>query len=1195
MQTLSREHRKLLEEAVKQARRVAEEGAGKALAQLAVGNHEPWGHMSPEQRNLRRRLRAHGRQLGDIRDNARGTQETVRLSRECAYAHWHRMLFARFLAEADLLIEPTTGVAISIGDAKELARERGSDWVVMAGSFAEKMLPQIFRQGDPVLEVTLPPETRSQLEDLLDELPRDVFLSDDGLGWVYQFWQAERKDEVNRSEVKIGADELPAVTQLFTEDYMVLFLLHNTLGAWWAGKVLAQRRDLAVNARDEQELREACRVADIEWTYLRFVREASEDGTDGPWRPAAGTHDGWPKIAKEITVLDPCMGSGHFLVFALPILVAFRMAEERLSKEAAVDAVLRDNLFGLEIDQRCTQIAAFNLALAAWRRAGHCTLPPMNLACSGLAPNAGEADWLAIAGDNEKLRNGMGRLYRLFKDAPMLGSLVNPRLSAGDMFIADYHELQPLLEKAMAQESKDDSAYEMAVTARGLAKAAEILAGQFTLVATNVPYLGRGKQDELLQDYCNRVHPDGKADLATCFVERSLNFCAESGSTALVTPQNWLFLTSYRKLREKLLRRHTWNFVARLGNGAFETIGGHVVNVSFIQVATGIPSRDSLLAGIDASGAPTPAAKRAVLMGVPGNMRITASSASGNPTKIPRRGTKSSPANNGGPHEDLTESNEAADTVGEQDAEMADGVLRLVSQAEQLGRKSRVIRLRSGRPMASLGDFAGCFQGISSGDNPRLTACYWEMQIPSTGWRFLQGPTAKTALFAGREHVIRSTAIESNELGAIRGREAWAKQGICLSQVGRLLPTLYTGEYYSNTVTAIIPHNPEDLAALWQFAASGQLEQAARVDNAKVAVDNGYFARIEVDVEELRGAVIGADAFTRPYSADPTQWLFIGNPRGSDHPLHVAVARLVGYRWPRQAGSSFVDCPVLDSDGLEPHADRDGIVCLSALKGEPSANERLVALLSDAYGSEWSAAKLADLLAEAGFAGKSLDDWLRDGFFEQHCALFHQRPFIWHVWDGMRDGFHALVNYHRLAGPGAEGRRTVEKLAFTYLGGWLDRQSSEQRAGVDGADGRLAAAQHLQAQLKLILEGEPPYDIFVRWKPLHEQAIGWEPDINDGVRMNIRPFMAARPLVARARDGCILRTTPKQIKWEKDRGREPSRSRDDYPWFWGWDESAQDFAGGAEFDGARWNNLHYTKEFKQRTRGRHTMTVLAQR
>ena len=98
----------------------------------------------------------------------------------------------------------------------------------------------------------------------------------------------------------------------------------------------------------------------------------------------------------------------------------------------------------------------------------------------------------------------------MFKDAPVLGSLINPRAAEGDLLVAAFHELQPLLEKALAQETKDDTAHEMAVTARGLAKAAEILAGQFTLVATNVPYLGRGDKTELLKGYSERAYPKGE-------------------------------------------------------------------------------------------------------------------------------------------------------------------------------------------------------------------------------------------------------------------------------------------------------------------------------------------------------------------------------------------------------------------------------------------------------------------------------------------------------------------------------------------------------------------------------------------------------------------------------------------------------------------------------------------------------------
>ena len=642
MPTLTRDLRRRLDTTVRQARRAAEAGAHKAIEQLAVHHHEPWPSMTLAQRELRNRLRAHGRQLGDRRDERRGEQAIDRLTTECAYEHWHRMLFARFLAETELLIEPQSGVAISLAECEELARAEGRDWLELAAEYAQRMLPQIFRTGDPVLEVALPPETRSALEDLMKALPRDVFVADDSLGWVYQYWQADRKEEVNRSEKKIGADELPAVTQLFTEDYMVLFLLHNTLGAWWAGKVLAANPTLAESAASESELRAACAIGDVGWTYLRFVRSSPLPPGEGlgvrenpgHWRPAAGTFDGWPKAAKDITLLDPCMGSGHFLVFALPMLAALRAAEESLSPEKAVEAVLRDNLFGLEIDPRCTQIAAFNLALAAWRRIGYRQLPALHLACSGLSLGVTKAEWLKLAEraaqalpvppktdllgteDNlfsDAMRRGFERFYDLFARAPWLGSLLDPAAVGGDLVEHGFADLEPLLREVLAKTDTAEVA-EMAVAAEGLAKAGEILAGRFTLVATNVPYLGRGKQDEVLKDYCERRHPQAKADLATCFVERCLDFCAEGGSTALVTPQSWLFLGTYKDLRKRLLKEVEWDAVGRLGSRAFETITGEVVNVALLALTRRAAADGCSFVGVDASAGATPAEKNALLL-----------------------------------------------------------------------------------------------------------------------------------------------------------------------------------------------------------------------------------------------------------------------------------------------------------------------------------------------------------------------------------------------------------------------------------------------------------------------------------------------------------------------------------------------------------------------------------------------------
>ena len=173
---------------------------------------------------------------------------------------------------------------------------------------------------------------------------------------MYQFWQSKKKKEVSGSGRKIEKLDLAAYSQLFTEDYMVRFLLENSLGAWWAAR------------HPDSPLVKG-------FKYLRF----QEDGT-----PAAGAFPGWPKRAADVTVMDPCCGSGHFLVVAFDMLRRMRMEEEGLGETEAADAVLRDNLFGLEIDPRCVQIAAFSLALAAWKVGGYRDLPLPNVACSGI-------------------------------------------------------------------------------------------------------------------------------------------------------------------------------------------------------------------------------------------------------------------------------------------------------------------------------------------------------------------------------------------------------------------------------------------------------------------------------------------------------------------------------------------------------------------------------------------------------------------------------------------------------------------------------------------------------------------------------------------------------------------------------------------------------------------------------------------
>jgi hypothetical protein len=1149
MPALASDLRKTLEATVVKARDKAEGGARDALKALAVDASEPFGSMSEEERKLRNRLRARGRQLGDQRDPQKGTQRIERLVREMAYEHWHRMLFARFLAENQLLIETSSGVSISLDECEEMAAEEGSDLWGLAAQFAQAMLPQIFRLDNPVLAVTLPLEIRQQLQGLVAGLETETCTASDSLGWTYQYWQSAAKEAVNKSGVKIGADELPAATQLFTEDYMVDFLLDNTLGAWHAGKVLAGNPQLASTAQTEDDLRQAVALPGCPWSYLRFIQT-----DDGAWKPAAGTFEGWPRTATELKCLDPCMGSGHFVVAMFERLVALRIEEDGLSEKAAVAAVIEGNLFGLEIDPRCTQIGAFNLALAAWRRVGHCKLPAMNLACSGLTPNTQEADWLAMAGDNERLKNGIARLYRLFQKASVLGSLINPRAAEGDLLVAAFHELQPLLEQVLAQENADDSSHEMAVTARGLAKAAEILGGQFTLVATNVPFLARLRASRELQSYFLQHAEDAKTDLATVFIQRCLDLCHSGSTCAVVSPQSWLFLGSYDKFRNRLLRTVSWDYVACLGPKSFQTPMWDF-SVMLISLTSKKSVNLARFLGLDVARMPTP---------------------------------------------------------GDKAVSLRSDELLLVGQIDQLGNPDG--RVSIGKVIAGelLAQHGNGWQGVASSDFPRFGRSFFELPSLLTGWRVMQSTVDKMTHYGGREYLLYwqdgyGDMTEVCQAGAsFRGKSAWEKPGVAVSQMGKLPASIYTGELFDVNTSVVVPFEAKNLPAVWAFCSSDEFHTAVRQIDQALKVTNATLVKVPFDLSHW--LKVAAEKYPhglpKPFSSDPTQWLFNGHPAGADQPLQVAVARLVGYLWPRQTGSSFPDCPALEPDDLVTLADDDGIVCLSPIRGETAAADRLRSLLAAAFGDEWNNTKEREILLETAVSNDAkkaaidLGDWLRQNFFAEHCKLFHSRPFIWQIWDGNPHGFSALVNYHKLAAPKGQGRKTLELLTYTYLGDWIDRQKLDQAEGVNGADDRLSAALDLQGQLKKILDGDPPFDLFVRWKPLHQQVIGWDPDINDGVRFNIRPFLSAQLRKGGKTGAGILRTKPSAIKWAKDRGKEPTRSRNDFPWFWGWDENspamATDFGApvpgappaGDSFDGNRWNDLHYTRAAKEAARAR---------
>jgi hypothetical protein len=1099
LRELSSNHRTLLENTVKQARDITEIAAKISLEQLSLNRASFFSHHTEREKELRRTLRVLGRQLGDkLKDD--GTQTTENLVKKVAYEHWHRMLFARYLAENNLLIHPELLIPISLDECDDLAEKKGSKngWEV-ASRFASFMLPQIFTPNSPVFQLEFLPEHQQRIEHILENLPSEVFLASDSLGWVYQFWQSKEKKQIQLSEVKIGEQELGAMTQLFTEPYMVRYLLDNSIGCWWALKRLSDK--ILLNAENEQDLRDQISLPGISLKYLRFSKTENKI-----WRPIGGTNIDWPENLNEFRLLDPCCGSGHFLVHALNMLVPIRMKLEGYSEKEAIDAVISQNVYGLEIDQRCVEIAAFALALAAWKypnSGGYRKLPEFNIACSGLKIATSKEDWLELAGKNTHLRHVLVQLYDNFNNAPVLGSLLNPIMDPGKSALSGikWEDVVPTLEKILKEAKRDNP--DRSIVAHGLLKAANILTKKYHLVTTNVPYLGSKKHGEVLKNYSEKHYPLSKSDLATVFLERCFKLCESNGIISSVVPQNWLYLTNYTGFRKKVLHSTQINNIAILGEGGFtsKAAAGAFIILLIIKPKLYEKNDSHIFSGIDVSKIRDPSQKSIMLV-----------------------------------------QNEVIE----------------VNQNDQNNNPDRRITFSKSNDFPLLNKYAHSYQGIKTGDNFRYLRLHWEGD-PSQRWVLCQGgPVKKGEL--GFLYAL-DWFDKGKSFARLQGTKAFGKRGLSINRMRKITSNDYYGAVYTSEIAVVIPNKPEYILPIKVYCESSEFDLDVRRIDQSIKVTNATLTKVPFDLEHW--SKVSDEKYPlglpEPFSNDLTQWIFHGHPckaviwdretkettigplRIDDTVLNITVARLLGYQWPTEKDDTIELCEeskeiIEKTKKLCSFADADGIVCIPPVRGEIGADERLELLLAASYGDKWTSNTLDGLLACSDHEGKSLESWLRNKFFQQHCKIFNNRPFIWHIWDGLGDGFSALVNYHKL------DSKLLETLIYTYLGDWIRQQQQEIEVGVDGAEERLAAAENLKKSLERILEGEAPYDIFVRWKSLEDQSIGWDPELNDGVRLNIRPFMSVPDV--KGKGAGVLRVKP-NIHWKKDRGKDVISA----PWY----------------------------------------------
>ena len=398
------------------------------------------------------------------------------------------------------------------------------------------------------------------------------------IGWLYQYYNIEPKDKVfsRPSGQKIRKEDIPAATQLFTPDWIVRYMVENSLGR-------TVIHNLKYDCCPDEE-KEKIDVLKEKWKYYLEEAEQSQEIIDRFRMEESHKYNkGNVPPYVNSTFLDPCMGSGHILVYAFDVFMEIYRMQGYTDREA-VRSILENNLFGLEIDDRATQLAYFSIMMKARsydRRFltrkdenGNPDIPKLNI-CSIQESNSINPEYIELF---EELQPIAEKLLDEFIDAKEYGSILNLSITK--------EEILQLEEKYVEIDNTEydnffDSAKQSGLRTifAPLLKQAKIMAEKYEVVCTNPPYMGGSGMDKDLSIYVKKNYPDSKSDLFAAFIEKCLQLTKQNCYTSMVTMQSWMFLSSFEKLREKLLLTDTVN-MAHLGARAFDEIGGEVVQTT---------------------------------------------------------------------------------------------------------------------------------------------------------------------------------------------------------------------------------------------------------------------------------------------------------------------------------------------------------------------------------------------------------------------------------------------------------------------------------------------------------------------------------------------------------------------------------------------------------------------------------------
>ena len=430
-----------------------------------------------------------------------------------------------------------------------------------------EILPELFEKTNDYSELLLNISFTDQ-EGLVYHLTHDISEDDfnvekegqiEIIGWIYQFYNTEPKDEsyaLLKKNVKITKERIPSVTQLFTPDWIVRYMVENSLGRLWT------------EGHPNDKLKS-------NWKY--YLEEAEQESSVK--EQLAAIREEYKKLTPEdIKIIDPCMGSGHILVYAFDVLMQIYQSCGYTPKDAAVK-IIEKNLYGLDIDDRAYQLAYFAVMMKGRQY-------NRTIFSRRLRPNLfsiQESTFITedliefISGKDKKLEKYILSLKSDFTDAKEYGSIINVNPVNFEALFARLDDIAGM---------KDPGAFELFYKAEAidkflpLLKQSAVMSQKYDVVVTNPPYMGGSSMSDKLSKFVKKDYLDSKSDLFAVFIEKCAGMTKKNSYQAMITQHAWMFLSSYEKLRKKILTFYEIINMAHLGARAFEEIGGEVVQTT---------------------------------------------------------------------------------------------------------------------------------------------------------------------------------------------------------------------------------------------------------------------------------------------------------------------------------------------------------------------------------------------------------------------------------------------------------------------------------------------------------------------------------------------------------------------------------------------------------------------------------------